>query len=245
MNYYRRYIGDYARDTGHLSLAEHGAYTLLLDAIYATERPLPTDLKSLYRICRATAPSERRAVASVADQFFPVDGDKRMNSRAKREIDENAPRIKAARENGTKGGRPKKPRENPAGSEKEPAGEALHPPDPSVLRTEGEKAPSVWDVGRKILGGGLLGKLLKQHGDEPVKRAILATLDKRPADEKTYLLGALKNGTNGQGHSGEPRRLSAVDRARRANGLADGEADGGTVGADDGDVRPPMAERIR
>ena len=49
----------------------------------------------------------------------------------------------------------------------------------------------------------------------------------------------------GQGHRDEPRRLSAVDRARRANGLADREADGGTVGADDRDVRPPMAERIR
>lgn len=27
MNYYERHLGDYARDTGHLSIMEHGVYT--------------------------------------------------------------------------------------------------------------------------------------------------------------------------------------------------------------------------
>ena len=36
MIFYKRYLGDYQRDTGHLSMLEHGAYTLLLDAFYAT-----------------------------------------------------------------------------------------------------------------------------------------------------------------------------------------------------------------
>ena len=38
MNYYERHLGDYARDTGHLSMLEHGAYSLLLDRYYATRR---------------------------------------------------------------------------------------------------------------------------------------------------------------------------------------------------------------
>ena len=39
MNWYKRYIGDYQRDTGHLSMVEHGSYTLMLDTYYATGRP--------------------------------------------------------------------------------------------------------------------------------------------------------------------------------------------------------------
>jgi uncharacterized protein YdaU (DUF1376 family) len=31
VNYYERHLGDYAKDAGHLSMLEHGAYSLLLD----------------------------------------------------------------------------------------------------------------------------------------------------------------------------------------------------------------------
>lgn len=87
MNFYKRYIGDYQRDTAHLSLMEHGAYTLLLDATYATGKAVPADLEALYRICRAVSKAERAAVASVASQFFPVNGDgSRHNRRADIEI---------------------------------------------------------------------------------------------------------------------------------------------------------------
>ena len=137
MNYYERYCGDYARDTGHLSLQEHGAYTVMLDTYYATETPLPADYVALYRICRAMSGKERDAVRKVADEFFPVSGDGlRHNRRADEEIDEARPRIEAARANGTKGGRPrKKPiglqQENPLGLEQEPAGKAPHTPTPT------------------------------------------------------------------------------------------------------------------
>lgn len=92
MNFYKHYIGDYARDTAHLSLLEHGAYRVLLDTYYATEKPLPADPSSLYRICRATTAAEKKAVDKVADQFFPVNGDgSRHNQRADQELaDANA-----------------------------------------------------------------------------------------------------------------------------------------------------------
>lgn len=87
MNFYKRYMGDYTRDTSHLSLTEHGAYTVLLDVVYGTAKPLPADMESLFRICRASNSMERRAVESVANQFFPINGDGlRHNERADREI---------------------------------------------------------------------------------------------------------------------------------------------------------------
>jgi uncharacterized protein YdaU (DUF1376 family) len=108
MNYYERYCGDYQRDTAHLSLAEHGAYTMLLDTYFSVEKALPSDLHSLYRVCRAMTRLEQQAVKSVAEQFFPVsavDGF-RHNQRADREIAKARPKIEAARNNGRKGGRP-------------------------------------------------------------------------------------------------------------------------------------------
>lgn len=110
LNYYERYCGDYQRDTAHLSLAEHGAYTMLLDAYFSVEKPLPKDLSSLYRVCRAMTRFEQQAVKAVAEQFFPVsevDG-LRHNQRADREIAKARPKIEAARINGRKGGRPPK-----------------------------------------------------------------------------------------------------------------------------------------
>lgn len=89
LNFYKHYLGDYARDTAHLSLMEHGAYRVLLDSYYATERALPVDKGALYRICKAFNAAERKAVDKVAAEFFPVDttGDGlRHNRRADEEI---------------------------------------------------------------------------------------------------------------------------------------------------------------
>ena len=38
MHYYKKNIGDYHKKAGRLSMLEHGAYTLLLDACYDRER---------------------------------------------------------------------------------------------------------------------------------------------------------------------------------------------------------------
>ena len=75
------------QDTAHLSLAEHGAYTMLLDHYYGSEKPLPNDNTALFRICRAFTQDEQTAVMNVADSFFPVNGDGlRHNKRADKEL---------------------------------------------------------------------------------------------------------------------------------------------------------------
>ena len=140
MNYYERYCGDYQRDTAHLSLAEHGVYTILLDVCYSTEKPLPADYKPLFRICRAMDDDEQEAVKSVADQFFPVCEDGfRHNPRADEDIISARKRIDTARENGKTGGRPRKPK-NPAKTQRVPKQEPSNNPvgiPPETQRVSG------------------------------------------------------------------------------------------------------------
>lgn len=118
MNYYPHHLGDYAKDTGHLSLLEHGAYRLLLDRYYSTEKPLPRD-ESLYRTCRARSKPEREAVDAVLREFFEERDDAYFQSRAEREIAVLDNARKRSAENGKKGGR--KPggyaERNPAGTQ--------------------------------------------------------------------------------------------------------------------------------
>jgi uncharacterized protein YdaU (DUF1376 family) len=100
-------MGDYNRDTAHLSLSEHGAYRVLLDTYYATAKPLPASPDALYRLAKAMTPAERKAVDLVALQFFPVGGDGlRRNVRADREIAKHKNQAEINREIGKRGGRP-------------------------------------------------------------------------------------------------------------------------------------------
>lgn len=156
MNFYRRYMADYARKTSRLSLMQHGAYNLLLDELYSNEQPLPAAYDELYRICRAMHKAEQEAVRMVADQFFPVGDDGlRHNERATEEMAAAAPAIEAARLNGKKGGRPpKKPNEKPTGftdgTQNEPGVKASHSSDISPSLRSGEmrasRLPADWQL---------------------------------------------------------------------------------------------------
>ena len=105
MNYYARHLGDYAKDTAHLSMIEHGAYSLLLDRYYATEQGIPED--QVYRVTRARSKEEKQAVDVVLDEFFKLVDGVWTNRRAEDEITKAQSKVKAAKENGKRGGRPK------------------------------------------------------------------------------------------------------------------------------------------
>lgn len=110
MNYYKRHLGDYARDTGHLSVLEHGIYTLLLDAYYSREQA-PTRAEAL-RIGRARNEAEIASVDAVlADFFTEVDGRFRQ-SRVEAEFVKAEEQARINQENGRRGGRPRKPKGN-------------------------------------------------------------------------------------------------------------------------------------
>lgn len=120
VNYYRRYPGDYVRDTSQLSLMQHGAYCLLLDYCYGSDHveihsrdvldPFenPSRAALLYRICGASTRHERAAVRYVVEHFFPGG----RNPRVARQLPEELERKSVAKANGALGGRPK---EKPSG----------------------------------------------------------------------------------------------------------------------------------
>lgn len=81
-----KYIGDYSRKTGHLSMAGHGAFNLLLDHYYQSETPLPLEWVQLHRICRAVAPEEQGIVQAVVQEFFRETEAGWVNDRADQEI---------------------------------------------------------------------------------------------------------------------------------------------------------------
>lgn len=114
MNFYPHHIGDYAQDTRHLTMLEHGAYRLLLDLYYSREAPLPLDVSTVQRLACARAREEKQAVEAVLREFFIETAEGWRHNRCDLEIEAGRRKQDAARENGKKGGR--KPKPNPPGS---------------------------------------------------------------------------------------------------------------------------------
>lgn len=103
MNYYQHHLGDYLRDTAHLSILEDGAYHRLLAAYYVREKPLPAELRECCKLARATSGQERKAVAYVLDQFFALQDDGYHQKRADEELAEYRVFIDKQRSNGKLG----------------------------------------------------------------------------------------------------------------------------------------------
>jgi uncharacterized protein YdaU (DUF1376 family) len=102
VNYFELHIGDYEAATAHLSLLEDAAYCRMLRIYYRTERPLPTDVKQVFRLVRAVGKPERDAVQAVLDEFFELRDDGWHQARCDAELaafHEREPEREAKRKN--------------------------------------------------------------------------------------------------------------------------------------------------
>jgi len=122
MHYYKRNLGDYAKDTAHLTTLQHGIYSRLMDTYYATEQPIPAG--KAHRI----AVADRDQVDLVLADFFELseDGTVWRHKRIDQEISDYHAKAEKNRANGQSGGRPKS--NNPNGSQKKPTGNLNHKP---------------------------------------------------------------------------------------------------------------------
>lgn len=96
MNYYNRHIGDYLKDTSHLTLLEHGIYTRLMDVYYVRESALPQD--QIARLVGARTSEELAALQSVLAEFFELVSGSWVQHRCEKEIEAYSDKsIKAKR----------------------------------------------------------------------------------------------------------------------------------------------------
>lgn len=109
MHYYKRNLGDYAKKAGRLSMLQHGAYTLLIDACYDREE-FPT-LEQAIEWTWASTTDEIEAVSFVLRKFFTLEDGVYVQSRIQEEIveyqgrSETNKRIAIERETNRKAGR--------------------------------------------------------------------------------------------------------------------------------------------
>lgn len=112
------YIGDYLRDTLHLTTKQHGAYLLLLFA-YWTKGPLLNDDSELASIAKLLA-NEWQEMRPTIERFFSVEGSFWIHKRVEEELEHatsiTTARSKAGRAGGLaargKSGRPKNSKRN-------------------------------------------------------------------------------------------------------------------------------------
>jgi uncharacterized protein YdaU (DUF1376 family) len=228
VNFYKKHIGAYAKKTPHLSLMEHGAYNLLMDACYANEGPLPADKQSLYKICRATSGPERKAVNRVADEFFPVNGDgRRHNERCDEELESY--RKKCDTNRGTAIAREAARKEHAQSTKRATTGSTTDStkggtndqPNSEFRKNlkEGANAPPdpLWGDGLKILtdaGGSiesartLIGKWLKDWSASDVSDALQES--RGTANPKAYAFKLLSSKQKKHGRGGSDPLAGAV-----------------------------------
>lgn len=84
--WYAFYPSDYARDTQHLTWAEHGMYRHLLDACYAYGGALPADDERLRMILHMMPADEFSVHRPVLLAFFYRDGDTYRHRRIDQEL---------------------------------------------------------------------------------------------------------------------------------------------------------------
>lgn len=148
MHHYKHHIGDYRRDTMHLSLLEHGAYRQLMDMYYLSESPIPKETELVFRRLCAKTDQEQEAVLTVLNEFFDLDETVGwIHKRCSSEIQKYTDNAEIAKENGKLGGRPKKTSPVISGFQKETGTKANHKPitnnhKPVLTTTADAKAPS-------------------------------------------------------------------------------------------------------
>jgi uncharacterized protein YdaU (DUF1376 family) len=128
LHYYQFNIGDYRRDTQHLSMLEHGAYRQLLDWFYLDEKPIPKETEVVFRRLSARTEEERSAVLTVLNEMFELTEIGYMKDRCMAQIALYHTRADRARANGMLGGRRKKTEVVNSGNPEKSESQANHKP---------------------------------------------------------------------------------------------------------------------
>lgn len=151
MHYYTFNVGDYRKDTGHLTTLEHGIYRQLLDWYYLDETPIPKETQTVIRRLRLGSDSDIQSLQNVLNDFFVLQDDGYHQGHCDVVIakyHENADKNKV---NGKLGGRPKKTQSVILGNPTETESKGNHQPitinqEPKVKTQRGSRLPTDWTL---------------------------------------------------------------------------------------------------
>lgn len=97
------YIADYLGDTQHLTTEQHGAYLLILMAMWRAGGKLPMDARKLCRIAKVHPPHWGKIAADILEFFDEHDGfitQKRLSKEHQKAIQKSQLRAEAGRKGG-------------------------------------------------------------------------------------------------------------------------------------------------
>ena len=208
------YVADYLGDTQHLTTEQHGAYLLLLMAMWRAGGSLPNDEAKLARIARMSAAKWRKVGGDIMD-LLDVEGEHVTQKRLAEEYEKAREKSEKRSEAGSKGGKAKALKDNDQGlanasdlpqhsSEPEltiPNGMDAGAPPPDEFSDEREKlfgAGLAWLKKKTGLPErqcrSILGKCLKLTNDDSgrVLRALRGAAEHNVADPVSWVLAELK-----------------------------------------------------
>lgn len=220
------YVADYLGDTRHLTTEQHGAYLLLLMAMWRADGVLPDDDAKLARVAGLTVARWRRIKGDVLDFFTSVEGGITQARLAAELAIANEKSEKRSR-SGKAGARAKALKNNKQGQAN--AERSLkHSPEPDNTLPNGRDAgPSpdldkrAWDEALVTLQrGGLngpkarafFGKLLKDHklSARDLLPSLLNAQVAGTADPQAYLVKAASGVSQRRG-TGAPVSVPIAD----------------------------------
>lgn len=111
--YMQLYVADYLGDTRHLTTEQHGAYLLLLMAMWRAGGSLPNDQRKLARMTGLTA-ARWGKIASDVVAFFDVANGVMTHRRVQKELEKASQTSDHRRESGARGGLAKSLKTNKA-----------------------------------------------------------------------------------------------------------------------------------
>lgn len=189
------YVADYMADAAHLSTLEHGAYMLLIMTYWQRGSALPDDDKMLARIARLDARNWARVRPAICN-FFTTGDNKWTHSRIERELS----RVRDKSLKNRKGGlaRAKQMHSERLADAPETLSHTDTDTDSSVAKATGAAAPSsdkqFWDSATAFIGGkrSVIGKWVKDYGQEETARAITEAQLNRAVDPVPYVTRVLR-----------------------------------------------------
>ncbi len=186
------YVADYLRDTRRLTLAEHGAYLLLIME-YWTAKSLPNDDRQLARIIGAS-PAEWRKIKPAVTPFFDEQWrHKRIDKELAHAEQVSSKRSANAKQRLSNSSANDEQKHTHAGATSQSQSPSL--PNGKAAQAASTDEKQLYDRGKALLGkeaGGLIKRLVTAKGGDVALARSALEMASTKSDPREYLGGVLR-----------------------------------------------------